>query len=132
MDVTEIINEISNIHVKTHKTGSVINDSTLFYCLWMGCITSTQQTQWHIIHCISVTKYSISHFPQSVSITFNEYVCSAICESIPWANVNFLYHMAIFIHVASENVYAMPKSIYHMGNLTCHTLNLTNKTHVHL
>ena len=28
--------------------------------------------------------------------------------------------MSIFIHVASENVCAMPKSIYNMGNCICH------------
>ena len=41
---------------------------------------------------------------------------SAISKIIPWAKVNSICHMSIFIHVASENVCAMPKSIYNMGN----------------
>ena len=34
--------------------------------------------------------------------------------------------MSIFIHVASENVCAMPKSIYNMGNCICHMLTFIN------
>ena len=36
--------------------------------------------------------------------------------------MNSICHMSIFIHVASENVCAMPKSIYNMGNCICHML----------
>ena len=43
-------------------------------------------------------------------------------ESIPWEKVNYLCHMLILIHVASKNVWAMPKSIYNMGNFTCHVI----------
>ena len=51
-------------------------------------------------------------------------LCSAICKIIPWANVNDLCHiMSIFIHVAPKNVRTMPRSIYNMGNYTCHMLN---------
>ena len=49
-------------------------------------------------------------------------VWSAICKIIPWAKVNSICHMSIFIHIASENVCAMPKSIYNMGNCICHML----------
>ena len=34
--------------------------------------------------------------------------------------MNSICQMSIFIHVASENVCAMPKSIYNMGNCICH------------
>ena len=47
-------------------------------------------------------------------------VWSAICKIIPRVKVNSICHMSIFIHVASENVCAMPKSIYNMGNCICH------------
>ena len=33
--------------------------------------------------------------------------------------MNSLCHMLVFIHVASGNVWAMPRSIYNMGNFTC-------------
>ena len=34
--------------------------------------------------------------------------------------------MSIFIHVSFENVCAMPKSIYNMGNCVCHMLTFIN------
>ena len=38
-----------------------------------------------------------------------------------------LCHMTILIHVASENVCAMPESIYNIGNFVCHNmLNFIN------
>ena len=39
-----------------------------------------------------------------------------ICKTFPWAKVNSLCHTSMFIHVGSENVCAMPKSIYNMCN----------------
>ena len=50
----------------------------------------------------------------------NGMLWSAICKIIPWAKVNSICHMSIFIHVASKKVYAMPKSIYNVGNCICH------------
>ena len=51
---------------------------------------------------------------------------SAICRIIPWAKVNSICHMSILIHVASENVCPMPKSIYNMGYCICHMLCFIN------
>ena len=50
-------------------------------------------------------------------------VWNAICKIIPLPKVNSLCQMSIFIHVASKNVCAMPKSIYNMGQCICQMLN---------
>ena len=42
---------------------------------------------------------------------------------IQWVKVNSLCQMLIFIHVASENVCAMSKSIYNTGSFICIMLN---------
>ena len=57
---------------------------------------------------------------------YNDILWSAICKIIPWAKVNSLCHMSIFIHVASENFCAMPASIYNMGNCIFHMLTFIN------
>ena len=51
---------------------------------------------------------------------------SAVCKIIPWAKVNSICHISMFIHVASENVCALPKSIYNMGNCVCHIPTFIN------
>ena len=70
-------------------------------------------TEW--IH-IFIQGVILHYYKPSIALQW-----SAIYKkSIPWVKVNYLCIMLLFIHVASENVYIMPKSIYNMGNFTCH------------
>ena len=56
--------------------------------------------------------YDLRHIVASIRMLWR-----VICKSIPWAKVNSC-HMSIFIHVTSDNVCSMPKSICNKGNFT--------------
>ena len=53
-------------------------------------------------------------------------VSSVICKNVPWPKVSSLCDMSVFIHVAFENVFTEPVSIYNMGIFTWHMPNFMN------
>ena len=71
--------------------------------------------------------FSITNTKSKRLLNSTTILWSAICKIIPRAKVNSICHfMLIFIHVASENICSIPKSIYNMGNCICHMLAFIN------